>query len=181
MGDKTATNLLENLERSKNTTLRRFLHALGIRHVGESTAKVLAEHFKEVPALFNATTEEFTRVKDVGETMAEEIHTFFQEPQNKAVIEELLALGVKPQPPEEVKGGAFTGKTVVLTGTLSKMTRELAKEEIERRGGKVSGSISRKTDLLVAGEDAGSKLAKAKELGVKTVNEDEFIALLGTN
>ncbi|MFL5321573.1 MAG: NAD-dependent DNA ligase LigA [Myxococcaceae bacterium] len=178
LGEKSAENLVGNLERSKNATLRRFLNALGIRHVGEATAKALAEHFKDVRAMFSATAEDFTRVKDVGDTMAEEIHQFFQEPQNRQVIEDLLALGVTPAPPEEQKAGPFTGKTVVLTGTMSKMSREQAKEEIERRGGKVSGSVSKKTDLVVAGEDAGSKLKKAQELGVKVVDEAGFLAML---
>src|SRR5206468_11744689 len=111
--EKSAQNLVENLQRSKETTLRRFLHALGIRHVGEATAKTLAESFRDVHALFNATPDDITRVKDVGEAMAEEIHAFFQEPQNRSVIEELLALGVRPAPPELGNAGPFTGKTVV--------------------------------------------------------------------
>jgi DNA ligase (NAD+) len=178
MGEKSAENLLAALERSKRTTLRRFLYALGIRQVGEATAKMLAEHFRDVRALFGAPIEELTRVKDVGPAMAEEIHTFFQQAQNREVIEELLKLGVTPEPPAQAKASALTGKTVVLTGTFTSMAREQAKEEIERRGGKVSGSVSRKTDLVVAGEDAGSKLTKAQELGVRVMDEKAFLALL---
>ncbi|MBX5484426.1 MAG: NAD-dependent DNA ligase LigA [Myxococcaceae bacterium] len=178
LGEKSAQNLLEAIERSKHTTLRRFLYALGIRHVGEATAKALAEHFRDVRRLFTATVDELTRVKDVGPEMAQEIHDWFHNEANQRLVEDLLALGVDPKPPEEVQGGVFTGKTVVLTGTLSQMTREAAKEEIERRGGKVSGSVSRKTDLVVAGEDAGSKLKKAQELGVKVVDEPAFLAML---
>ena len=178
MGEKSAQNLLEAIERSKSTTLRRLIYALGIRHVGEATAKALAEHFREIRKLYHASVEELTAVKDVGPEMAQEIHAYFQDPGKREVIEELLALGVQPSPPEEVTGGAFAGKSVVLTGTLATMTREHAKEEIERRGGKVSGSVSRKTDLLVAGEDAGSKLTKARELGVRVVDEPAFAELL---
>ncbi|MBF5044382.1 NAD-dependent DNA ligase LigA [Aggregicoccus sp. 17bor-14] len=179
MGDKSAENLLAAIAASKQTTLRRFLFGLGIRHVGEATAKALAEAFRDPRALFEADLEALTRVKDVGGIMAEVIHAFFHEPQNRAAVEDLLSVGVTPEPPEVVEGGAFQGKTVVLTGTLTRLTREQAKEEIERRGGKVSGSVSRKTDLVVAGEDAGSKLKKAGELGVKVVDEEAFLALLG--
>ncbi len=178
MGEKSALNLVDALARSKQTTLRRFLYALGIRHVGEATAKALADHFRDVHALYSASAEEFTRVKDVGPAMAEAIHAFFAEPQNRKVIEELLAQGVTPEPPAAPSGGAFSGKTVVLTGTLSGLTREQAKEEVERRGGKVSSSVSKKTDFVVAGEDAGSKLKKASELGVRVLDEKAFLELL---
>ncbi len=178
MGEKSAQNLLQALERSKHTTLRRFLYALGIRHVGEATARQLAEHFRDVHALVRATEDDLTRVKDVGAEMAKEIAAFFRQEQNQKVIDELLQLGVTPAPPEERKTGAFTGKTVVITGTLTEMTREKAKEEIERRGGKVSESVSRKTDYLVAGAEAGSKLKKANELGVRVLDEAAFRALL---
>jgi DNA ligase (NAD+) len=164
MGEKSAQNLVEAATRSKKTTLRRFIYGLGIRQVGEATAKALAEHFMAMPAL----TE-----------VAGEIHAFFAEPQNRDAVQALLAAGVEPAPPEKSSGGPFTGKTLVITGTLSKMTRDEAKEAIERRGGKVSGSISKKTDFLVAGEEAGSKLEKAKELGVKVLDEAAFVALLG--
>jgi DNA ligase (NAD+) len=179
MAEKSAQNLVAALERSKKTTLRRLLYGLGIRHVGEATAKQLAESFRNIRKLYNADDDTLMRVKDIGPEMATQIRAFFSEPQNQKVIDELLELGVEPAPPEEAKqGGAFTGKTVVLTGELSGMTRDQAKEEIERRGGKVSGSVSRKTDLLVAGEDAGSKLKKAQELGVKVVDQAGFQQLL---
>jgi DNA ligase (NAD+) len=181
LGEKSAQNLLQAIERSKQTTLRRFLYALGIRHVGEATAMALADEFRDVRKLYEASVDDLTAVKDVGPEMAEEIHAFFRSPQNRQVIDELLSLGVAPGPPEELTGGGtFSGKTVVLTGTLTALTREQAKEEIERRGGKVSGTVSRKTDLVVAGEDAGSKLKKAKELGVETVDEPGFLALLNS-
>lgn len=178
MGEKSAKNLLDAIERSKKTTLRRFIYALGIPEVGEATGKALADHFRAVQPLMDATIEALQQVKDVGPEMAKAIHGYFEDADNRAMVEGLLAAGVKPEPPEAVAaGGTFTGKTVVITGTLT-MPREQAKEEIERRGGKVSGSVSKKTDFLVAGEEAGSKLDKAKELGVKILNEAEFQALL---
>jgi DNA ligase (NAD+) len=119
-----------------------------------------------------------TRVKDVGPTMAQVIYAFFQEPQNRAAIDALLAAGVTPAAPQVATGGTFAGKTVVLTGGMSGMSREQAKEEIERRGGKVAGSVSKKTDFVVAGEDAGSKLKKAQELGVRILDEQQFLKLL---
>lgn len=178
MGEKSAQNLLDAIEKSKATTLRRFIYALGIPDVGEATAKALAEHFREVPKLMGASLEELQLVKDIGPEMASSIRGFFDEGENRAVVEGLLKAGVKPAPPEIVEAGAFSGKTVVITGTLAGMGRDEAKEAIERRGGKVSGSVSKKTDLLVAGEEAGSKLTKAKELGVKVLTEAEFVALL---
>jgi DNA ligase (NAD+) len=178
MGEKSAQNLLAAIERSKQTTLRRFIYALGIPEVGEATAKALAEHFRDTKALMDATIDSLQAVKDVGPEMAKAIHGYFEDPDNRAMVESLLAAGITPAPPEvRTDGGSFTGKTVVLTGTLT-MPREQAKEEIERRGGKVSGSVSKKTDFLVAGEDAGSKLTKAQELGVKVLTEAEFTALL---
>ncbi|GMU09866.1 NAD-dependent DNA ligase LigA [Corallococcus caeni] len=178
MGEKSADNLLASIEGSKNTTQRRFLYSLGIRHVGDSTARALAEAFPDVKSLFTASLEDISRVKDVGPVMAQVIHTFFQEPQNQAAIQALLDAGVRPAPPAVATGGPFVGKTVVLTGTMAGLAREQAKEEIERRGGKVSGSVSRKTDFVVAGEDAGTKLKKAQELGVRILDEQAFLKLL---
>ncbi|MBL9037668.1 MAG: NAD-dependent DNA ligase LigA, partial [Archangium sp.] len=168
----------EAIERSKRTTLRRFIYGLGIPEVGEATAKALAEYFRDIRALMVATMESLQTVKDIGPEMATSIHDWFEAEDNRALVEALLAAGVQPAPPEIVETGPFTGKTVVLTGTLTTMTREAAKEAIERRGGKVSGSVSKKTDLLVAGEEAGSKLTKAKELGVNVVDEAGFQKLL---
>jgi DNA ligase (NAD+) len=178
MGEKSAQNLVEGIARSKNSTLRRFIYGLGIPEVGEATAKALAEHFREIHALMDATPEALEAVRDVGPEMAKAIRGYFEEPDNRAMVEALLAAGVKPAPPEVVEAGIFSGKTVVLTGTLTTMTREAAKEEIERRGGKVSGSVSKKTDFVVAGEEAGSKLKKAAELGVKVLDEKQFAEAL---
>jgi DNA ligase (NAD+) len=181
MGDKSAENLVAALERSRHPPLRRFLYALGIRHVGEATARTLAEAFPDVRKLYAASEEELMRVKDVGPEMARAISAFFHDTQNRENIDALLAAGVQPEPPTERSGGPFTGKTVVLTGTLAGMSREQAKEEVERRGGKVSGSVSRKTDFVVAGADAGSKLKKAQELGVRVLEEAGFLDLLREN
>ena len=179
MGEKSAGTLLGNIEASKQTTLRRFLYALGIRHVGEATARSLADHFQEIGAFYGKTAEEFQRVRDIGPEVAEAIAEFFSQEQNRSVIDRLLAAGVVPKAEKPIEAGVFSGKTVVLTGGLTALSRDDAKAEIERRGGRVSGSVSKKTDLVVAGEDAGSKLAKAKELGVKTVDEAEFLKLIG--
>lgn len=180
MGEKSARNLADAVERSKRVPLRRFVNALGIRHVGEATAAALARRFPDVRQLFDASLADLESVKDIGGEVAMAIRQFFDREENRQVIEHLLAVGVEPQPEAPVAtGGVFQGKTVVLTGTLSRYSRDEAKAEIERRGGKVSGSVSKKTDLVVAGEEAGSKLKKAQELGVQVVDEEGFVAMLG--
>ncbi|MBW7833532.1 MAG: NAD-dependent DNA ligase LigA [Simplicispira suum] len=181
MGEKSAQNLLAALEKSKSTTLARFLFALGIRHVGEATAKDLARHFGSLDAILNATTEELLQVPDVGPVVAEAIHTFLAQPHNLEVVEQLRACGVHwPEgPPAERTTLPLAGQTVVLTGTLPTLTREDAKAMLEAAGAKVAGSVSKKTHYVVAGEDAGSKLAKAQELGVAVLDETGLMALLG--
>ncbi|MCO5103204.1 MAG: NAD-dependent DNA ligase LigA [Burkholderiaceae bacterium] len=181
MGEKSAQNLLAALEKSKSTTLARFLFALGIRHVGEATAKDLARHFGSLDAILNATTDELLQVPDVGPVVAEAIHTFLAQPHNLEVVEQLRACGVHwPEgPPAERTTLPLAGQTVVLTGTLPTLTREDAKTMLEAAGAKVAGSVSKKTHYVVAGEDAGSKLAKAQELGVAVLDETGLMALLG--
>jgi DNA ligase (NAD+) len=148
--------------------------------VGEATALALARRFGSLEALVAASVEDLQSVRDVGPEVARQVHGFLALPEQQELIRRLLEAGVRPEPEQAVAAaGPFAGKTVVLTGTMSRYSREEAKAEIERRGGRVSGSISRKTDLLVAGEDAGSKLAKAQELGVRIVDENEFAALVG--
>lgn len=178
MGDKSADNLLEALERSKQTSMRRFIYALGIGMVGEATARSLALAFPSVPQLLAASLDDLQRVRDVGPEVAGRVHEFLQKPENRAAIERLQAAGVAPAAEQVQEKGPFAGKTVVLTGSLTGLSREEAKAAIERRGGRVSGSVSRKTDLVVAGADAGSKLKKASELGVRVVDEEGFRALL---
>jgi DNA ligase (NAD+) len=179
VGEKVAQKIRDELERSKTSTLRRFLFGLGIPQVGEATAATLARHFGDLQRFMDATEEDLLGVKDIGPETAAEIRAWTSEPQNRRVVERLLAAGIRPEPERVDARGPLAGKSVVLTGSLAKVTRDEAKAEIERRGGKVSGSVSRKTDLVVAGEEAGSKLAKAKELGVKVIGEEEFLALLG--
>jgi DNA ligase (NAD+) len=176
--EKAARNLVDALERSKATTLRRFIFALGVPQVGEATGATLARAFGDVRRFLDASEEELLAVRDIGPETAGEIRAWTQEPQNRRVVERLLAAGVHPEPERVDARGPLAGKTVVLTGGLASLSRDEAKAEIERRGGKVSGSVSRKTDLVVSGEEAGSKLAKARELGVKIVDEAQFLALL---
>lgn len=181
MAEKSAANLIAAIDKSRRTTLARFLFGLGIRHVGETTAKDLARHFGSLDAIMEADVESLLKVKDVGPVVAESLWRFFQEPHNREVVEQLRACGVtwpEGEPAPVVAGGPFAGKTVVLTGTLAGLSREEAKARIEALGGKVSGSVSRKTDIVVAGTEAGSKLTRAQELGVKVWDEDTFIMAL---
>ena len=182
MAEKSATNLYEAIEKSKKTTLGRFVYALGIRNVGEVTAKDLASHFGTLDRLMDASVGELQEAPDVGPIVAESIAGFFRERHNREVVEQLRAAGVawsESAPAEKPSAGPFAGKIVVLTGTLAAMSRDEAKERIEARGGKVTGSVSKKTDFVVAGEEAGSKLDKAKELGVAVLDEKGFLKLLG--
>ena len=177
--DLSARNLLAAIEASKKRPLRHVIYALGIRMVGEATAVALARRFGSLEALMNASVEDLQSVRDVGPEVARQIHDFLALPGQREMIRQLLAAGASPEPEAAVAAaGPLAGKTVVLTGTLAQYSREAAKAEIERRGGRVSGSVSRKTDLVVAGGDAGSKLKKAQELGVRVVDEDGFRELL---
>ena len=180
MGEKSAQNLLAGLERSKSTTLARFLFALGIRHVGEATARDLARHFGRLDAIMDATVEQLLQVPDVGPVVAESLHTFFAQPHNREVVEQLRACGLQwPEgEPAPVTALPLAGKTVVLTGTLPTLGRDDAKALLEAAGTKVAGSVSKKTDCVVAGAEAGSKLDKARELGVRVLDEDGLRALL---
>src|SRR3989449_4506646 len=178
MGKKSAANLRAQLERSKQTTLPHLLVALGIRQVGEATAKALAEHFGTLERLMDATTEELQEVRDVGPEVAASIRRFFAEKQNRKVIKKLLDAGVQPAAVTRPKG-PLAGKKFVLTGTLGSMTRPEAQRRIEARGGRVQSSVSKETDDVVVGADAGSKLAKAQALGVRTLEEKAFLKLVG--
>ena len=177
MGAKSAENALASLEKAKNTTLARFIFALGIREVGEATALNLANHFKTLEALQNADLEALQQVPDVGEVVANRILAFWHEPHNVAVVNDLIAQGVHWETVEtkEVTENRFKGKTVVLTGTLTQMGRNEAKALLQDMGAKVSGSVSAKTDFVIAGDAAGSKLTKAQELGVTVLTEEEFL------
>jgi DNA ligase (NAD+) len=179
VGEKTADALLEQIERSKQQPLQRVLLGLGIRHVGERTAQALAEEFGSIDALIAATEEELTRVNDIGPKVAATVREFFSNERNLALVERLRGYGLTFTAERKVRGTALSGLTFVLTGTLPTLTREEAKERIEAAGGKVSGSVSKKTDYVVAGEEAGSKLDKAQSLGVAVVDEAGLLALLG--
>ena len=187
MADKSAKNLIAALEKSKQTTLPRFLFGLGIRHVGEATAKALALHFGSLDAVMSATPERLLEVADVGPVVATSIHTFFGQVHNVEVVEQLRACGLTWEEQEEREGGdaaaglvkPLAGKTFVITGTLPTLGRDEAKDRLEAAGAKVAGSVSKKTDYVVAGAEAGSKLVKAQELGVAVIDEAGMLALLG--
>jgi DNA ligase (NAD+) len=182
MAEKSAANVVAGIAQSKNTTLARFVYALGIRNVGEVTAKDLARHFGSLDALAGATEAELQEAPDVGPIVAQSIAGFFRERHNREVIEQLRAAGVtwkEGARAQSATAGPFAGKIVVLTGTLAQLTRDEAKERIEAAGGKVTGSVSKKTDFVVAGDEAGSKLDRAKELGVAVLDEEKFLTMLG--
>lgn len=178
MGDKLASNLLAALEASKTCDLARYVYALGIRHVGERTAKTLAQAFGSLDNIEKATVDELISVRDIGATVAQSIFTFFNNPDNRAVIAQLRELGVCPATVGKTVGGRLSGRNFVFTGTLTRFSREHAKKLVEDHGGNVVGSVSRKTDYVVAGDEAGSKLAKARELGIAVLGEQEFLDLL---
>jgi DNA ligase (NAD+) len=180
MADKSAQNIVLALEKSKQTTLPRFLFGLGIRHVGEATAKELARHFGQLDAIMDASEEQLLQVNDIGPTVARSLRTFFDQAHNREVVEQLRACGLRwPEgPPAPVTALPLSGQTFVITGTLPGMGREEAKALIEAAGGKVAGSVSKKTNYLVAGAEAGSKLDKARELGVAVLDEAGLKELL---
>jgi DNA ligase (NAD+) len=181
MADKSANNLLDALEKSKQTTLPRFLFGLGIRHVGEATAKELARHFGKLDAIMDASEEQLLAVADVGPIVAKSIRTFFDQLHNREVVEQLRACGVtwEEGEPAAVATKPLSGKTFVITGTLPTLGREEAKDRLEAAGAKVAGSVSKKTDYVVAGAEAGGKLLKAQELGIAVIDEAALLALLG--
>jgi len=179
MGEKSADNLLQSIAQSKKTTLARFIFGLGIRHVGESTAKDLAKHFGGIRALMDAPMDELLMVNDVGPVVADSIVSFMSEPHNREVIEQLLVSGIEFQNEERITTVDLSGKTFVLTGTLPTLSRDQAKEMLEAAGAKVAGSVSQKTSFVVAGSEAGSKLDKATELGIPILDEVALLKLLG--
>jgi DNA ligase (NAD+) len=178
MGDKLAENLLAAIAASKQQELSRFIFALGIRHVGERTAKTLAERFGSIDNLQAATLEELTSIRDVGPTVAISIRSFFDAPANQAVLQRLKEAGVAPTVEKKRVGGRLSGLTFVFTGTLAHLGRDEAKRLVESAGGNVTGSVSKKTDYVVAGSEAGSKLEKARNLGVTVLSEDELLEML---
>ncbi|HVL02149.1 MAG TPA: helix-hairpin-helix domain-containing protein, partial [Dongiaceae bacterium] len=180
MGQKSAQNLIDALEKSKSTTLPRFLFALGIRDVGEATALTLAQHFGTLDNIKAASEEQLQDAQDVGPVVASRIAEFFSQPHNLEIIRALREAGVHwtEQEPAAREAGALDGKTYVLTGTLTQLGRDEAKEYLQQLGAKVAGSVSKNTDVVVAGEKAGSKLKKAEELSIPVIDEDAFIQML---
>jgi DNA ligase (NAD+) len=180
MAEKSAQNVLVALQKSKQTTLPRFLYGLGIRQIGESTARDLAKHFGSLDAIMDASEEQLLQVNDVGPIVAHSLRTFFDQPHNREVMEQLRAVGITwPEgEPASAAPQPLLGKTFVLTGTFPTLSRDEAKDKLEAAGAKVSGSVSKKTSYVVAGSDAGSKLDKAKELGVQVIDEAQMLALL---
>ena len=177
-GDTAAKKLLAAIESSKEQDVSRLIYALGIRQVGAKTGKVLASNFGSLDALMNATVEELREIQDVGEITAGFIADWFRQPQSQSMIEKLRAAGVNFLSKREVTDTRFAGMTFVLTGALTKFTREEATEKIELFGGKASGSVSKKTTYVVVGENAGSKERKARELGIPILSEDDFLQMI---
>ncbi len=179
MAEKSAGNVIDSIEKSKTQPLWRLLAALGIRHIGGQSAQILAEHFGSLKALMAADVETFEAIDQIGPTMAESVYEYFRNPKNRAVIDELLAEGVKPKQPKMKRSDKLLGKTIVVTGTLERFSRQEAEQAIRQAGGKASSSVSSKTDFVLAGKEAGSKLDKAQKLGVKVINEKQFLDMLG--
>ncbi len=179
MGEKSAQNVLDEIENSKKLPLERVIYGLGIRFVGERTAEFLAQHFGSMDALMKADLEELQNVNEVGPRIAQSIRQFFDEPRNLELVEKLRKAGLQFKGKKKERGTQLAGKTFVLTGTLANYSRDQAKKMIEDAGGRVSGSVSRNTDYVVAGDEPGSKLDKARELGVKVIGEKEMLGLVG--
>lgn len=179
--EKSATNMFNSIQASKNQPLSRFVTALSIRHVGKETADILTSEFTDLDSLMNASLEDLANIEGIGEKIAKSVYEYFKNPENKARIDEFLSLGFSFESTALTRTDEFAGKTFVLTGTLSSMTRDEAGDKIKARGGKTSSSVSKKTSFVVAGENAGSKLDKAEKLGVIILNEDEFLKMIGEN
>lgn len=179
MGEKSAINLINAIEKSKEAEIYRIIYALGIRHIGQKAAKLLCEHFLSIDNIISAGLDELSAIDGFGDIMAKSVVDYFSLAQTQKLISELKSLGVKMSPLTSKKdGGIFDNKTFVLTGTLSKFTRNEASAIIEQNGGKTSSSVSKKTNYVLAGEEAGSKLTKAVKLGVKIISEEEFLNMI---
>ena len=179
--EKSATNMFNSIQASKKQPISRFITALSIRHVGKETADILTSEFTDLDSLMNASLEDLAKIEGIGEKIAKSVYEYFKNPENKARINEFLSLGFSFENTALTRTDEFAGKTFVLTGTLSSMTRDEAGDKIKARGGKTSSSVSKKTSFVVAGENAGSKLDKAEKLGVIILNEDEFLKMIGEN
>ena len=178
MAEKSAQNVVSAIERSKHTTLPRFIYALGIRNVGETVSELLAEQFGDPIELLEADEEQLSEIRGIGDVIASEIHAWASVKTNLNVVKRLLASKITFAKAPRATSNEFAGKTFVFTGTLGKFTREDAEAEVKRRGGKASSSVSKQTSFVVAGEKAGSKLEKAQKLGVTVIDEDEFLKMI---
>ncbi|HON07081.1 MAG TPA: helix-hairpin-helix domain-containing protein, partial [Verrucomicrobiota bacterium] len=182
MGEKSASNVIKAIEESKNRDLWRLIHGLGILHVGAGVAKELSKHFQTLDDLMNATKDQINEIPEIGDVIAESIFQWFSDPKNKQLVERLRKAGLNFKSslykPESKAKTEFSGKTFVLTGELDSMTRDEAQSKIEALGGKVSSTVSKKTNFVIAGKSPGSKYDKAKELGIKILNEEEFLKML---
>jgi DNA ligase (NAD+) len=176
LGEKSVQNLLESIEQSKTPVLSKFILALGIRHVGEATAKDLAGHWGTLDAMRKASVDELTKVPNIGEVVAHSIHEYFSDPTYRRIVDDLVSVGVSVR--EVSRGGPLSGYVVVFTGGMTSMTREAAKKTVEELGGRTADGVSSGVTLVVAGEAAGSKLDKARRLGITVVGEDEFLNLV---
>lgn len=180
MGEKSADNLIRAIERSKTNELWRFIFGLGIRHIGQRAAKLLALRFGTLEALSTASAQQMAAIDGFGDIMAESAATFFAQPGTHDLLVQLQKAGVNPPPPQAESAGALAGQRVVITGTLPSMTRDQAAALIEQNGGRVASSVSSKTDYVLAGEAAGSKLTKAQQLGVAVLDEAAFLVLINS-
>ena len=178
MGEKSAKNLIDAIEKSKSAGLERLIYALGIRQIGEVAAATLASKYKTLDNCFNATLEELCKIDDIGEITAKSVVEYFERPESRKLADALILAGVLTESIAEPVGEKLAGLTFVITGTLPTMKRDEAAELIKANGGKVSGSVSKKTSYVLAGEEAGSKLTKANELGVTVISEEQLLQML---
>jgi len=182
MADKSASNVIEGIEKSKTRPLWRFIAALGIRHIGGQSAQILADYFGSLDVVMTADQDKLQAIDQIGPKVTESVYEYFRNERNVTVIKELLAAGVKPQLPQKVKAkGKLAGRTIVVTGELENFTRQQVEQAIKQAGGKASSSVSKKTDFVLAGRDAGSKLDKALKLGVKVIDEQEFLQMINAD
>ena len=178
MAEKSAVNVIKAIEESKTRPLWRLIAALGIRHIGNQSAQILAEHFGSLSVLMTAGEEELAEIDQIGPTMAKSIYEYFRDPENRSMIDQLLAAGVKPEQPKTRRSDKLAGKTIVVTGTLENLSRQQVQQAIRQAGGKSSSSISKKTNFVLAGENPGSKLDKARKLGIKVIDEKQFLKMM---
>jgi len=170
--------VLEAIEKSKTQPLWRLIAALGIRHIGGQSAQILAEYFGSLEALMSAERPDLEAIDQIGPTMAKSVYEYFRDPKNRSVVDQLLAAGVRPEQPKTERSDRLAGKTIVVTGTLENFSRQQAEQAIRQAGAKPSGSVSKKTDFVLAGQNPGSKLEKARELGIGVIDEKQFLELI---